>query len=302
MDDQQPPEVTEGGERFPTFDPTFSSEPEPARPRAQGISPYRGGGQPNPWLVGLAVGVVLAALSIIAFGLFSPEDGSATGTTSGTTAAPGQTTAPGGTTSPGGTTIPGDTSPGTQATLPGNGGSPNTITPVGDRIPIAELTMSSNDIGPLDFGDDGSQVLGRLAATFDQPTDDTGFFVGNGGWGECPGDSIRVVRWGPLNVVVMGEPGDSQFVSYRLDLDFGGVTTEATDMATLSGLRVGDSVGQLESTYEGFVIEYVVDEDVGLVFELRSERGGELLLWGPVDSQAEDAPVTGIYSPDSCEA
>jgi hypothetical protein len=111
-----------------------------------------------------------------------------------------------------------------------------------------------------------------------------------------------VVRWGPLNIVTRGEAGDHEFVSYRLDLRYGGVATPPTDMATLSGLRVGDTVEQLESTYAGYVIEYVVDEDVSLVFELRSQRGGELLLWGPVDSQAPDSLVTGIYSPDPCDA
>jgi hypothetical protein len=91
------------------------------------------------------------------------------------------------------------------------------------------------------------------------------------------------------------------FASYRLDLRYGGITSPTTDRATLSGLRVGDTVGDLERIYAGLVIEYVVDSDVGLVFELRGERGGELLLWGPVESQNADALVTGIYSPDSCE-
>jgi hypothetical protein len=71
-------------------------------------------------------------------------------------------------------------------------------------------------------------------------------------------------------------------------------------MSTLSGLRVGDTVDQLETIYSGFVIEYVIDPSAGLTFELRSQRGGELLLWGPVESQDAEALVTGIYSPDSC--
>ena len=37
-----------------------------------------------------------------------------------------------------------------------------------------------------------------------------------------------------------------------------------------------------------------------LVFELRDQLGAELLLWGPVESQDDEALVTGIYSPDSC--
>jgi hypothetical protein len=180
------------------------------------------------------------------------------------------------------------------------GGEIPPIEPVGDPIPIAELTLTKNDIGPLDFGDDGDQVLGRLVATFGEPSQDTGFIVGSGAWGECAGDGIRVVQWGPLNVVVRGEAGASEFVSYRLDLKYGGITSPTTDMETKSGLRVSDKVSQLKDIYGGFIIDFVVNESVGLVFELRSELGGDLLLWGPVEGQADDDLVTGIYSPDSC--
>ena len=158
------------------------------------------------------------------------------------------------------------------------------IVAVGDPIPLSELKLVSNDIGPLDFGADGDEVPGRLAATFGPVTDDTGFIVGDGSFGECPGWSIRVVRWGPLNVVLHGEAGDSAFVSYRLDLRYGGVTSPTTDIATLSGFRVGQDVAALESTYSSFYIEYTVEEGVGLTFQLKLSQNEEVLLWGPVDS------------------
>lgn len=251
-------------------------------------------------MVGIAVGLALVAVSVIAFFLLNggETDAAATTSTSSTSTPVGDGSDT--TVGDGSTTSVTDGS-GTTVTVPGSSIAV-TIVPVGDPIPIADLTMSANDIGPLDFGADADGVLGRLAATFGQPTDDTGFIVGSGSFGECPGESIRVVRWGPLNIVVEGEPGNATFVSYRLDLKYGGVTSPTTDMATLSGLRVGDQVSTLESIYQGYVIEYVVDQNAGLTFELRASQADELpLLWGPVESQAEDALVTGIYSPDSCD-
>ena len=183
-------------------------------------------------------------------------------------------------------------------TLPTN--LPSTVDPIGDPIPIGQLTMSANDIGPLDFGSDGDEILGRLAATFGQPTQDTGFIVGNGSFGECPGDSVRIVQWGPLVVVVEGEQNNATFINYRMDLQYGGITSQTTDISTLSGLRVGDTVAQLESIYGEFLIDYVVDPVAGLTFELRAEAGGDLLLWGPVDGQDDNDRVTGIYAPDPC--
>jgi len=288
-----------GDEPFPRFEPG----------RARGVSSrLRGGGsggpsQANPWLVGLAVAVVLAAVSIIAFGLLRPDGGTAISTSTTAPVDDGSSTTAttdGGsvTTDGGGSTTTGGEGTVTTTSLP-DGGTPP-ITPVGEAIPITELVMTTDDIGPLDLGSDGDEVLGRMVATFGEPTEDTGFGVGAGDFGECAGDPVRVVRWGPLNIVVVGEPGDNIFASYRMDLRYGGITSPTTDIQTRSGLRVGDTVGQLQEIYSGFAIEFVVDPDAGLVFELREQLGADLLLWGPVESQDEDALVTGIYSPDSC--
>jgi len=259
-----------------------------------------GAAQANPWLVGLAVAVVLGAVSVIAFGFLSPDDNTASPTsTSSTTSATSTTGGEGSTTTDGeGSTTTDGSGTVTTTSLP-DGGTPP-ITPVGEAIPIAQLRMTVDGIGDLALGDDGDEVLGRLAATFGDPTQDRGFVVGSGSFGECAGDTIRVVQWGPLNIVVKGEPADSQFVSYRIDLRYGGITSPTTDIQTQSGLRVSDNVGQMKEIYAGLSIEFVVHPDVGLVFELRDALGGELLLWGPVESQDDDALVTGIYSPDSC--
>lgn len=312
--DQQPPRFPgppgeeTGEEPFPRFQPEPPASPYRTH-RATGAQPYHGGGQPNPWLVGLGVAAVLVAISVITFGLFAPDDGSSDTTTAATDGAT-DSTLDGTETTTGDTTVTTDGGDGTTVTTDGGDGGtlptttgPITIEPSGDPISLAELTMSSNDIGPLDFGDDGDEVLGRLAATFGDPDQDEGFFIGNGSFGECPGDSIRVVNWGPLLVVIEGEPGNSQFVSYRLDLALGNLTSDARELATLSGLQVGNTVEQLKSIYSGFVIEFPVDAAVGgVVFELRSQRGGDLLLWGPVDSEEPTSAVTGIFSPNSCQS
>ncbi len=306
--DQGPTSGSQRGEPFPSFEPEYTPRSRSGSARSGG-SPRSGGSgprrppkaQPNPWIVGLALGLVLATIGVIAFGMLhgGGEDGTAATTTS--TSADGSTV----TTD---TTIPGETTSSTEGdgtatsvTIPDGSSIPDEIAPIGDPIPLSELKMSSNDIGPLDFGADGEDVIGRLVATFGQPIDDTGYIVGSGTFGECPGWSIRVVRFGPLNIVLHGEAGDASFVSYRLDLRYGGVTSAATDIATLSGLRVGNTVAELEAIYASFYIEYVVEEDVGLTFQLKLTQNEPVLLWGPVDSQAADALVTGIYSPDACD-
>ncbi|HUG74812.1 MAG TPA: hypothetical protein VMM81_03960 [Acidimicrobiia bacterium] len=234
-------------------------------------------------------------VSIIAFGLFADTGGGGTETTLATN--PDTT---GGTTDPTATTDPDDPD-GTMTTLPGGGEDTKPpIVATGDPIPVSELTMQADGIGTLAFGTASTTVLGRFAATFGPPTDDTGFIVGSGTWGECPGDTIRVVRWGPLNIVSRGEAAISEFVSYRMDLRYGGFTSEVVDMRTLSGLRVGDTVETLRTIYEGFDILFRVYPAIGTSFELRGSAQGDILLWGPVESEADNSRVNGIYSPDVC--
>jgi hypothetical protein len=102
--------------------------------------------------------------------------------------------------------------------------------------------------------------------------------------------------------VVRGSPTANQFVSYRIDLRYGGANTEMTDMRTLSGLRVGDTNEQLKSIYSDFHIVFRVHPTLDHTFELRASAQGDILLWGPVESTADHSLVTGIYSPDSCQA
>jgi hypothetical protein len=292
-----------GEEPLPRFDGGFPREPR--LPIRRGGGGYGGPPGANPWLVGLAVAVVLAAVSIIAFNLFAPSEESAATTTSEgiTTTAPdnGSTTPDdGSTTSTDGSSTTSTSPDGTVTTLTSLPSGEIPPIAAGEAVPAADLSLATDSIGPLTFGDDGDTVLERLVGTYGDPTQDTGFIVGNGSWGECTGDSIRVVQWGTLTVVVKGEYDNSVFVSYRLDVKYGSITSPTTDLQTKSGLRVEDTVAQLKDIYSGWNIQYVVDADVGLVFELRAQLGSDLLLWGPVSSQDDTGLVTGIYSPNSC--
>ena len=304
--DREPPSGPDDGEPFPTFDPDYRQRSAPRQPagsrapggRSPAPRPPAKGSQASPWIVGLAVAAVSVTVSIIAFGLFADPQGA--GSTTLTSNGTDTTTPGGGTTDPNATTNPDDPD-GTLTTIPGGGEDTKPpIVATGDPIPVDELTMQADGIGTLAFGTAGSTVLGRFAATFGPPTDDTGFIVGSGTWGECPGDTIRVVRWGPLNIVSRGEAATTEFVSYRMDLRYGGVTSEVTDMQTLSGLRVGDTVETLRTIYEGFDITFRVYPSIGTSFELRGSPQGDILLWGPVESEADASRVNGIYSPDVC--
>lgn len=241
----------------------------------------------RPFIVGMLLGVGLAAVSIISFLALrsSPEAPTTTEPTPTSQPAEAPTTL---------TTLqlPTTTLPGPPPTIP-------TIEAVGEPIGIDELRLASTAIGPLTIGSNGTETLGRLVATLGQPAADTGSVISTGEYGSCNGDPLRVVRWGPLAVVVENPDGESSFASYRLDLSYGDLDSPAAGLRTVSGIATGDSIETLESTYSSYTISYVVDPDLGQVFEL-SNADGALLLWGPVTSSDPDGKIVGIYSPDPC--
>ena len=85
-------------------------------------------------------------------------------------------------------------------------------------------------------------------------------------------------------------------------MQFGDLGSPASQLETLSGLRAGDTVGDLQTTYADQTVELLSDPDIGPFFELRGADSNELILWGPIGGQAATDPVLGIYAPDICSS
>lgn len=90
------------------------------------------------------------------------------------------------------------------------------------------------------------------------------------------------------------------FDGYRFDLTFGDLSNPAAGMETLSGLRLGDTVAQLNEIYGGEDVSFATDPRLGEIFEVRGSTSGSLLLWGPVEGSEDTDRIIGIYAPDVC--
>ena len=246
----------------------------------------------SPLLTGLVVALLLVALSVAVFQLLSgddaePEAGSAT-----TTSAPDGST----------TTAP-PTSTTTTIALPPAEPYP----PLGPQIPVEKLKLMTDrirvqddNITDLAFGDSAVEAVGALTASFGDPDEDTGWQVSTGSWGVCVGDLERIVRFGPFAAVITIEDDGDTFNGYRQDVQFGDLGSPASQLETLSGLRAGDTVGDLQSIYADLTVELLSDPDAGPFFELRGPDSNDLILWGPIGGQAATDPMLGIYAPDFC--
>ena len=243
----------------------------------------------SPLLTGLVLGLLLVVVSIALFQLLSggednvPVAGSETDTSTPADSASDASAAPG-------------DGAVTATTIPNVVATPYIAS--GEPVPIDDLLLAVDGIGPIKFGESAESAVGRLIASLGEPDTDTGAQPAAGAWGVCEGDTERVVQWGPFAAIVVIDPdGTETFAAYRLDFSLGGFSSDAADLETLSGLKAGASLRQLEQIYADFEVRTLENPEIGTTWELISTNTGNLLLWGPLTA---DDTVRGIYSLDAC--
>lgn len=253
----------------------------------------------SPLLIGLILGLLLVVLSVAIFNLTRDGDSTTAGQTT-TTAATDTTSADETTqTTEGDTGSDQETTPTTSTTTTAANFQP--YAGIGQPLSLDDLKLQTGGLGSISLGSPAEDAIGRLVATFDMPTSDTGPIVSTGEYGACIGGTVRIVKFGALAaVVIIDADGRETFAGYRLDLTYDGASTSpAVELETLSGLKVGDNVTTLRDTYSGYDVQIVSDPQHGRVFELRGSSGN-LLLWGPVSDSGNEGTdiVMGIYSAD----
>lgn len=233
----------------------------------------------------------LSAVSVVTmFGLglldeegsSSPDEIAAPSTTLPTTTIPETpVTAAPTTTIPPPTTVPTTTIP-----------APSEIGVSGDPVPVTRLTLKADGIGPIEVGTPASEAIGRLVASLGTPE---AIGIAGQDYGLCADEDGRVIRWAELNVIVSGTLAEGSFVGYRYEEQ--AVPTGTIDLATPSGIHLGDDIATLNEVYARYSISY---ETAGGESTFRLSQDEEFLLWGPVSSTEENGRIEGIYSPPSC--
>jgi hypothetical protein len=159
----------------------------------------------------------------------------------------------------------------------------------GDPVDQADLGLAASGIGDVAFGTPIAEAAGILAASLGESE-----LSGNDD--ACQPGEIYWLQWGPLRVLFDGFGDDASFTAFRYE-ESGG--TADVDLATRSGVKLGDTVQTLTDTYTFYTVTFEVIEGKD---HFRLADGSELLLWGPVTSTDPDGTIEGIYSPTLCEA
>jgi hypothetical protein len=158
----------------------------------------------------------------------------------------------------------------------------------GRGISTVLMKMKASGLGPIDIGSSLADVSGQLVASL-------GPAEAAGDADLCQPEEAYWLQWGQLRAIFDGYEPTSTFVGYRYtEVDAGETNVPLT---TLSGIGLGDSVGELQSTYSFYTVTFEVIEGQN---HFRLVDGGDLLLWGPVSSTDTDGTVLGIFSPSPC--
>ena len=256
------------------------------------------------WMIAGGVALVALATYGIVFSFLlggdEPVDAAAgvTTTTEATVAAPTPTTAVTPTTSSPpsvATTTAAPTTTSTTSTTT----TTTTLPPLaeGTPIPIDDVAlMGAFSFGPLRVGSNGTTAIERLAGTFGQPTEIAQLSGGDAGI--CDTEVGRLVRFGWVGAIVVGEPGSETFVGYVYGAGPSGHVSEG--LATLSGARVGNTVTEVDTLYAGSVVQVADVDGQPHLFILRSSDR-RTLLWGPLSGPGDDAVLLGINAPYWCD-
>jgi len=165
---------------------------------------------------------------------------------------------------------------------------PSAWAPLGEALTADEFSMKAAGIGPLEFGMPIEEVAGLLGAGF-------GEAIASGIDRVCPPNETYWLQWGDLMVIFDGSDPGATFVSYRNEIS--DASGPALGFATLSGLKLGDTVADLRSTYPSYTISF---DRVDSTTYFNLYEGGDLLLWGPISNPESDGVIEGIYSPSPC--
>ncbi len=127
--------------------------------------------------------------------------------------------------------------------------------------PAGPFRLKANGLGGIGFGTPTDIALVEFALLGDpadegDPDEDTGWIdAPTSPFGVCPGDEVRMVRWGNVRTFFTRVGlTEGEFFTWQVD-GFGGFADKR--LVTPNGLRLGDTRGQLELLYKVLNVEFL---------------------------------------------
>ena len=242
------------------------------------------------------VGLVFVAAVIASLRGSDDDPPAAAGTTTSTTAPIPPTSDPTTSTSSTSTSSTSTTGPSTSTTTSSSTTTSTTVST------FPELVLFGDGLGEVTFGTDADTAITEIAAALGEPDEDSGWIPSFSGFGTCPGEQVRGIRWATMWALMTdGETewradGIPHFFAYLNSVFYD--EDQSLGLLTAEGVGLGDSARDLEDAY-GDRLEITFEEWLDTyLFNIDVPAPGR--LWGGLTGGDDDDLITSIDGGQGC--
>lgn len=170
----------------------------------------------------------------------------------------------------------------------------STTTTTTTAVEPPALVLRHDGLGAAPFGTDVDTTISTITAALGDPDEDTGWLPSFSGFGTCPGEEVRGLRWATMWALFTDgdtewrDDGTPHFFSYLNSVFFD--ESQSVGLLTEEGVGLGDTVGSLIAAYSGDVAISYEELFEGYVFRV----DGPDILWGSLTGDQEDDRITAI--------
>ena len=252
-------------------------------------------------IMAMVTALVFIAVAVVSLG--DNEEPTSAGAPTAPTTAPSSTTSPPTTTATTDSTASTDT---TSSTTSSTTTTETTTTTMPPTIVMREdgfgLVSGDDDQETITFGTEPELALTMMTAILGPPDEDSGWVPSFSGFGTCPGEEVRGVRWATLWLLMTdGETewrndGAPHFFAYLNSVFYD--DTRSLGLLTEEGVGLGDTVKELKDAY-GKRLEINYEEFIdGYLFTIEVPAPGQ--LWGGLTGEKNDDLITAIDGGQGC--
>jgi hypothetical protein len=162
--------------------------------------------------------------------------------------------------------------------------------------------LRGDGLGAVAFGTEVEAAVLSITAALGAPDEDSGWRPSFSGFGTCPGEQVRGLRWATMWALMTDgetgwrDDGTPHFFAYLNSVFYD--DSQSLGLLTEEGVGLGDTVEALEDAY-GDRVEITFDELFdGYVFDIDVPAPGR--LWGASTGDEDHDLITSIDGGQGC--
>ena len=163
--------------------------------------------------------------------------------------------------------------------------------------------MEGDGLGLVPFGAEADAAVQAITVSLGEPNEDSGWIPSFSGFGTCPGEQVRGLRWATLWVLMTDggtewrNDGVPHFFAYLNSVFYD--NSQSLGLLTGQGIGLGDPVQALEDRY-GDRVQITFDGSIG-TYLFNIEVPAPSRLGGALTGDGDEDLITSIDGGQGCE-